>query len=629
MEIAYLWVKNYGPFQNQNFNFSSEYIFKYEIDKELLLIEKNNNHIPDFYNIEPESNLKIGNVTGIVGDNGTGKSRLLDLTENIFTNEKISNQTILIIKSNGKFHIIKNQLPIKNFKLLKQENYQDEQDILKDFNLLENLHSFTNKKSKPYSPISIIKFSNIFDGRVKEQKKRKDIIDISTNNLINNEQNFFNPEYSLDTQDVDKLFNFMNSEIRRQVFFVKQFNSKEQSFIPFSLPESITFTPISSDMLPDVQETDTILIRTLKKIWFTLYNEQNDFYNKENLLKVATESYTSEQRRQELIYNFYTAIFHAFYNEVSNKKEVIPSNLQEKFSAKSEPFLTNTHGKKNIIKNIPLLAKQMLVEITDTSSLLYGVMNMIVWFENYMKEKQNSISIHINLNDIEEFLNIYQQSIRTCHYLNFQWRNMSSGENAYLNIYARFYSTLKTTLNENLLILIDEADVSLHPKWQRQFLFNLIQFFKGIYSQQKELQIILTSHSPIIISDLPNYNIVFLKKDSTNTTRVIKSIDDKHQTFASNIHTLYSNTFFLENVLIGEFAKYKINQLITELTTHSSEVVYKNKNIIEKKIDLIGEPLLRNRLYKLLEDKLSLKSSLETRIEFLEQEILRLQEKLK
>ncbi|PFT25293.1 hypothetical protein COK52_06820 [Bacillus thuringiensis] len=629
MEIAYLWVKNYGPFKNQNFNFSSEYIFKYEVDKEVMLIEKNKNYIPNFYNIkELESNLTISNITGIIGDNGTGKSRLLDLVENLFTNEKILNQTILITKnSNGQFHIFKNEFTINEFKL--PENQQDEQDILKNFNLHENSYLTINDKGKISTPVSIIKFSNIFDGRVKENTRIENVIDVSTNNLINNEQDFFNSEYSLDTQDADKLFHFMNAEIRRQVFFVKKFNNRDQSIIPFSLPESVTFAPISSDTLPRKGKTDNVLISTLRELWLALDEEQTNFYSKENLLTVDTELYNLKQSRLDLAYNFYKAIFHAFYNEISNKKEVLQPDLQKVFLTKSKDLLKNKNSKEDIVNNIYLFAKQITEEITDSSSLLYGVMSMIIWFKNYLEENQNQITININLNSIVDFLNIYQQSIRSCHYLNFQWRNMSSGESAYLNIYARFYSALKTKLNDNLLILIDEGDISLHPKWQRQFLFNLIKFFKEIFTKQKELQIILASHSPIIISDLPNYNIIFLKKDSTDKTKVINSIDDKYQTFASNIHTLYSNTFFLENVLIGDFAKYKIDQLIIQLNTSLSNEVYKEKNTIEKMINLIGEPLIRNRLYKLLEDKLNLQNPLDARIKFLEQEILKLQEKLK
>lgn len=50
------------------------------------------------------------------------------------------------------------------------------------------------------------------------------------------------------------------------------------------------------------------------------------------------------------------------------------------------------------------------------------------------------------------------------------------------------------------LLLIDEAENHLHPKWQKTFLASIRRFFPN-------LQIILTTHSPFIVASVPNAKI--------------------------------------------------------------------------------------------------------------------------
>lgn len=56
---------------------------------------------------------------------------------------------------------------------------------------------------------------------------------------------------------------------------------------------------------------------------------------------------------------------------------------------------------------------------------------------------------------------------------------------------------LENPLTGNGIILIDEVDMHLHPKWQRIIIRQLNQTFPNC-------QFILTTHSPIVISEIPN-----------------------------------------------------------------------------------------------------------------------------
>lgn len=187
-------------------------------------------------------------------------------------------------------------------------------------------------------------------------------------------------------------------------------------------------------------------------------------------------------------------------------------------------------------------------------------------------------------------------------YLVAQNLGMSSGERALLNIMSRicFASQIENYMpgkgiqwNTNILLLIDEIDLYLHPEWQRKIIRDLPSLlrrqFKGHY-----FQIILTSHSPIVLSDIPVENCIFLKKRSYGT---VCQEERDTQTFGANIYTLYRDAFFLsdDKLAMGEFAQDKINQWIDKIETGKL-----SEEEASKIIGLIGEPLIRRNVEKMV-----------------------------
>ena len=61
-------------------------------------------------------------------------------------------------------------------------------------------------------------------------------------------------------------------------------------------------------------------------------------------------------------------------------------------------------------------------------------------------------------------------------------------------------------LGEPAIVLVDEIDLHLHPKWQRQ----IIEFLTKTFS---ETQFIVTAHSPLIVQAAENANLVLLKRE--------------------------------------------------------------------------------------------------------------------
>ena len=114
---------------------------------------------------------------------------------------------------------------------------------------------------------------------------------------------------------------------------------------------------------------------------------------------------------------------------------------------------------------------------------------------------------------------------------------------------------------------------------------------------KKRLNLFFATHSPFILSDIPKENIIFLK-DGKNVSDEVE-ID----TFGANIHTLLSHGFFMEDGLMGEFAKEQINEVIKFLNDKDSKI--KDKKEAQNIINMIGEPVIKNQLRKMLDSKKS------------------------
>lgn len=214
--------------------------------------------------------------------------------------------------------------------------------------------------------------------------------------------------------------------------------------------------------------------------------------------------------------------------------------------------------------------------------------------------------------------------------IEFEWNGLSSGELALLNLFGRLHE-IKDKVKDSILLLIDEVDLGLHPEWQRRWVKDVLPIIGNILTvRNKILQIIISTHSPIILSDIYNRDIIFLSDKTDN------------QTFGQNIYELFNSSFFLDRVQ-GEFSTKYISDISTILESKTINKETKEKIIVflkeyfgitteddyikyfESAINIIGEPIIRNHfLYKLKE---LLNEDIEELIYYHEQEILRLKGK--
>lgn len=182
---------------------------------------------------------------------------------------------------------------------------------------------------------------------------------------------------------------------------------------------------------------------------------------------------------------------------------------------------------------------------------------------------------------------------------------LSAGETSYISMVTRMLSAFNYTDQsgtdiKEICLILDEPGNSFHPDWQKRFIHNLNKFLELYNSTVNNIKvnIIITTHSPFILSDFSNGHI--LKLDRASKKTIIKP--NESSSFGANIHDLLANDFFLRDGFMGEFAKETIQGLIRDLNS-SKDFSEEEQNTIWDTIELIGEDILRNSLIAMYQKK--------------------------
>lgn len=620
MEIVFIYIKEFNSLKDQNINFGSEYKFKYLKDSNTLTAIKNELCISEFYNIS-DNGATITNVSTIIGKNGTGKSSILEfITKNISAGLNLQNEMLLVYKSENEFKLIATQeivnktAVINEIKILKKQTIGDQSEpFIMDFGY--DFRGFPNT--------DLIYFSNIFDGAPEEH--RSGFYNISTNFLIFDDHNSARLQGTILGNNGNQVGVHLIEDIFRQVRFLTDKISKNK--LRFKLPETLDIS-INMEYLLN----DSVFARNSNlKEQFQLFrrNLENDY------------DYGVSDDVFATVKGFITYILLNFIKELLSiappgKEFPFTFEYSHEFHLSPEEIPFSKYPFQKAVEMFFEVTEKKIKENTITVGLAESLLNNTKEFVQFIfdnggrfkhsyfgKEREPSVAIDIREKELlDRFFSLYLKTFSVNPYLKFIWRKLSSGERALLNIYSRFFSLsdehkFGNKLSRNIIILIDEGDVYLHPSWQKKFVKNILEYLPVIFDQdehgrKRNIQIIFTTNSPIPASDILNYNTIFLDKvivednGSYDYTVIVKdSLNDQKDNFAANIHTLLSDSFFVRNGLIGDFASGKINELITNLT-HRKKFTPEETTNMRLLIHQIGEPIIKHKLMQLYNDRYNL-----------------------
>jgi len=285
------------------------------------------------------------------------------------------------------------------------------------------------------------------------------------------------------------------------------------------------------------------------------------------------------------------------------------------------------NNNSNVTSDVPTEVFPQIKDICELVTLISKYYKYIINRSPYIP--LNSTQKKNQLDDFHHILNLHDKIYKTTSFLNFEYYPApSSGELALLSLYARFYNiiweTKKSSSNfaDDLLILLDETEITMHPNLQRKLIWNLIKFFDTFFPGKK-IQLIFATHSPIILSDIPIGNVSFLRRENDNRITVNPPDAIDQETFGANLCSLFRNSFFTNGCLFGEFAQKKIDDISTAIDKLSQDFKYDNFVSLREKIDMIGDLLIKKALTIKLEREYdeSLSKDKFDEIEFLEKRL--------
>lgn len=219
------------------------------------------------------------------------------------------------------------------------------------------------------------------------------------------------------------------------------------------------------------------------------------------------------------------------------------------------------------------------------------------WISEEIIEKVNEKKYVWKMNlkehtaSFRHFWEIYHQADSYVENIRFSW-DASSGQKNWAQLFSVLKSSeVKSNREQNrgeyIWYLIDEPDNTFHPEWERKLVDEIV---KTLNDGCGKKQVWLSTHSPIMLSDMPGQAVTCLKNVPGGKKEVVQA---KKNTFGQNIYVLYDDAFFLQNGVIGEFASKKIIEAVVGLEEIERNLMEKGveKRNIQKEYEKISEKI--------------------------------------
>jgi len=611
MQLLYVYIGGYikvdqGPYKDEvsnqaytvlndiELNFSNKFIFDFDREKSILDVKKNADYINNFFDDEG----RIHSISAIIGKNGTGKTSIIELIkwlqpDNLYD---IPYKLILVYGSiieetDQNFTILKQiELECELSEKLKNSKIQDfYSKNFGAFNSLPACHLSNSMDSITqiyYSPILEVQFSNL---QAKyEVYGDTNLIDISSSKLIEKDAEYSINGSSQNLNSREVLVRHKMADVERQFNLVSESHEFEK-LLGFKKPAVIELIIDASD-IRFLQSSEII------------ENFNNTFPKVDVLSNHHPQNYFCLHLLKHSLYNLFrtlqsNSVLEQPENVIQQITQAMPV-IEEKIDLKSWiiAFKENcsqikSYNKDRLLKRFELVLKFFTLTEIDKKF-------------RYADNTRCRLDLEIDIDKqiVEDYFEIKDLT----GFLHLDWKfnlhnngQLSSGEKSKFNLFSRFHSVKKNAslLNKdlsNLIILLDEGDTLFHPEWQRTYLNDFLNGIKIIFKDSKSIQIIMTTHSPFVSSDLPGYSVIKLDKDPESGFTCV-DYNNSVPNFAANIHDLFADSFYMENGFVGEFARNKIIKLFDRISTMTK---FDNPEEIKKEIDLIGEPFVKNSLNK-------------------------------
>ncbi|WP_026836542.1 restriction system-associated AAA family ATPase [Gillisia sp. JM1] len=205
--------------------------------------------------------------------------------------------------------------------------------------------------------------------------------------------------------------------------------------------------------------------------------------------------------------------------------------------------------------------------------------------------------------DVFHFLDFYiTKELRTGKVKDLLLRSFSDGEH-------QFIHTMGICLllkDKRSLLLLDEPETHFNPSWRAKFVKVLNDSISsgtpkglpnGDFNVHLLKDVLLTSHSPFIISDCLPDNVVLFEKDESGDTTAKKASELGIDTYGTSVNLL-TNRIFKNKETIGTYAMSKMTEFKKRFDSEE-----KTEDLIEELNNEFGDSIEKLMLIKEVTDK--------------------------
>ncbi|MGQ7835950.1 AAA family ATPase [Bacillus sp. WC2503] len=591
-------------FKNQSFSFTNDFDIYFD-NNQLVINEKSN----------PYENLwgnKINNINLVVGKNGSGKSTLFELIG--ATKQERMN---LLRKKTGEF-----------FSYITLYYLEENKFILEgtNFDIIRNIKNIPKGTSPEYSIIisydyenKIANFEDYIQFATDPQNQHR-INEIAHIHYYSNELNYnwmTKKEYSEEDYHVGINRRYLNRPFIHSIyqFLSKESDAKQSLGLSDTKNVSINIYPYEINYLEVYKEeifnlygdhSFTILKKSSKNFIPNKYNETKlPYSHKEIFILQYLELFT-------------LGIIEYTYKNLKNTtyKETYIEDLN--LFTPTARFKEEFKSRVNYLNKLIIYSNKMIKEsdpfpkeFNDTKNRM---LNFLVSIEEVYYTNNTTIKFPLNEGfDFQKYKLLYFLESENASFMSaivdVKLDNMSYGETLFINIFSNIYTSINIIeANERfntIILILDEPDLSFHPEWSRKFIFYLWKIINEInILREFKFQIIISTHSPFMISDIPKEHItcIDIVKENDSFQRIVEK---GKFGLMSNFYDIIHSEFFMESP-IGEFANMIFKNILKDI--NNLETIDRGQRIkevdnIKSLINSIDDVVIRKKLLQHLYEK--------------------------
>ena len=341
---------------------------------------------------------------------------------------------------------------------------------------------------------------------------------------------------------------------RSKAVNVELFYEENEREVLESLMNSEGLTEVEKEAQKDIEFTDC-----LRNVKFYNYDyRHNKTENRNYNSKIISRSFEKLKIFPKIIYVPTEINFEEIKKAQTNlKKEYSFINIVDSYEIKDIPSYIATRISKVANEEENLTMGQVRKKVFEEINGIFEILELDVKLSEISKD-ENSMPIFTDSSGKKFGIN-----------------ELSSGEK---QLFLRTLA-IKMLEPENSIIMIDEPELSLHPKWQQK----IVDVYRKI---GRNNQIILATHSPHILGSVEKENIILLEKNENGIVKV-KTGDEFGNSYGQTTGRILEDIMGLETD-----RNPSVNNLLNLVKEMVKNDNYENSKFEEKyaKIkDILGE----------------------------------------